>query len=98
VDPETKRLFIEYLADAKGPAVAAAMLVLAEVLRRPPPEPIIVEPADCNSYTVKETAARLNLSSRQVYQMCLAGQLRCFRAGRCIRIPLDQIECYEARQ
>jgi excisionase family DNA binding protein len=44
---------------------------------------------------VKDAAVRLNLSSKKVYRMCLAGELRCFRAGRAIRISLDEIERFE---
>ena len=57
-----------------------------------PPEPIIVKPEDRRSYAEKETAARLNLSSPQVYQTILAGELHCYRAGRTIRIPLEETE------
>jgi excisionase family DNA binding protein len=96
MNPEIKRLFAEYLLDAKDP-VAAAVLVLADAIRRPAPEPIIIEPDDKGTLSVKEAASRLNTSSKKVYQMCLAGQMRCFCVGCSIRIPVDEIECYEAR-
>jgi excisionase family DNA binding protein len=48
------------------------------------------------AYGVREAAVRLNTSSKKVYQMCLAGQLRCERIGGRIRIPLDDIERREA--
>jgi len=38
----------------------------------------------------------LRTSSKKVYQMCLAGKLRCVRIGGAIRIPIDEIERYEA--
>ena len=88
MNPEIKRLFDDYLQAANDP-VAAAMLVLADVLYK---EPIIVESDDPNSYTVKDAAGLMNLSSRQVYRLCIAGRLRCFRAGRSIRVPIDEIE------
>ena len=94
MNAEIKQLFAEYLPDTKDP-VAAAVLVLSDVLTRKPPEPIIVEPEDCRLYTVKEAAGRLNLSSKNVYQMCLAGQLRCVRISGRVRIPVEEIERYE---
>jgi len=94
MNAEIKALFAEYLLEAKDP-VAAAVLTLAERLGQPTPEPIIVEPSDEGSLTVKEAASRLRLSSKKVYRMCLAGELRCFRAGRAIRISLDEIERFE---
>jgi excisionase family DNA binding protein len=91
LNSEIKRLFDDHLQAANDP-VAAAVLVLADMLYK---EPVIVESDDPNSYTVKDAAGLMNLSSRQVYQMCLAGQLRCFRAGRALRIPLDEIERHQ---
>lgn len=91
MNPEIKRLFDDYMQAATDP-VAAAVLVLADVLYE---EPIIIESDDPNSYTVKDAAELMNLSSRQVYQMCLAGQLRCFRADHTLRIPLDEIERHQ---
>ena len=41
---------------------------------------------------VKEAAELLHTSSKQVYQMCLAGGLRCVRIGGRVRIPIDEIE------
>ena len=45
MNAEIKRLFADYLLDAKDP-LAAAVLTLAEMVSRPTPEPIIVEPDD----------------------------------------------------
>ena len=78
MNTEIKTLFDEYLLEAKDP-VAAAVLVLAERLSQPIPEPIIIEPDDDGSVTVKEAASRLSLSSKKVYQMCLSRELRCIR-------------------
>ena len=91
MNTEIKTLFDEYLLEAKDP-VAAAVLVLAERLSQPIPEPIIIEPGDDGSVAVKEAASRLNLSSKKVYQMCLSRELRCIRADGRIRIPVEEIE------
>ena len=91
MNAEIKRLFAEYLLEAKDPT-AAAVLVLADALRRPTPEPIIVEPDDRGTVGVKEAAELLHTSSKQVYQMCLAGKLRCTCIRGRVRIPHDEIE------
>ena len=91
MNAEIKRFFAEYLLEAKDPT-AAAVLVLADVLSRPTPEPIIVEPDDSGTVGVKEAAELLHTSSKNVYQMCLAGKLRCTRISGRVRIPIDEIE------
>ena len=88
MNTEIKRLFAEYLLDAKDP-VAAAVLTLADTLRH---EPIIVEPDDRGTVGVKEAAELLKTSCKKVYQMCLAGKLRCTRIRERVRIPIDEIE------
>ena len=95
MNTEIKQLFAEYLLEANDP-MAAAVLVLAEVLGREAIEPVVIEPDDRQTYGVREAAVRLNTSSKKVYQMCLTGQLRCVRIGGRVRIPLDDIEHYEA--
>jgi excisionase family DNA binding protein len=45
---------------------------------------------------LKEAAELSRASGKKVYEMCLAGKLRCVRIGRHIRIPIDAIERYEA--
>ena len=87
-----KRLFAEYLLDAKDP-VAAAVLTLADTLRG---EPIIVESDDKGTVGVKEAAELLHTSSKNVYLACLAGNLRCVRFGGRVRIPIDEIERFPA--
>ena len=94
MNAEIRRLFAEYLLEAKDP-MAAAVLVLADVLRQ---EPVIIEPDDRQTYGVKEAAELLHTSSKKVYQLCLGGKLRCLRIGGRIRIPFDEIERCEARQ
>ncbi len=96
MNAEIKQLFADYLLDAKDP-MAAAVLTLADVLSQPTPEPIIVEPDDQQTYGVKDAAELLHTSSKKVYQMCLAGNLRCVRIGGRVRIPIEEIERHEAR-
>ncbi len=97
MNAEIKQLFADYLLDTKDP-VAAAVLALADVLSRPTPEPIIIEPDDQQTYGVKEAAELLHTSSKKVYQMCLAGNLRCVRIGGRVRIPSEEIGRHEARR
>ena len=91
MNAQIKQLFADYLLDARDP-VAAAVLTLADALCRPTREPIIIEPNDRQTYGVKEAAQLLQISSKKVYLMCLAGKLRCVRIGGRIRIPIDEIE------
>ena len=46
--------------------------------------------------TVEETAARLRLSTKKVYEMCASGELPSYRAGRAIRISQADVERFEA--
>ena len=92
MNPQIKQLFAEYLLEAKDPT-AAAVLVLADVLRQ---EPVIIEPDDRQTYGVKEAAELLHTSSKKVYQMCLCGQLRCVWIGGRVRIPIEEIERHAA--
>jgi excisionase family DNA binding protein len=82
------QLYNEYLSLVGDPG-GAASLVLADALTAKSETPD-------RSYTVKDAAGRLSLSSKKVYLMCLDGQLRSFRAGRAIRIPIEEIERLEA--
>lgn len=91
MNPEIRRLFADYLLDSNNP-LAAAMLVVADVLCRPTSEPIVIEPDDKGTLSVKEAAERLHTSSKKIYQMCLTGQLRCTRVVGHIRIPVEEIE------
>ena len=90
------KLYDEYMHVTNSNPVAAAILVLADLRDAPTPDPIIVEPEPCMSYDVKATAKRLNVSSKTVYKLILAGELHSFHAGRSLRIPLSEIERYEA--
>jgi len=86
-------LYNDYLRLVGDPG-GAASLTLADTLAK---SEATIEDA-CQSYTVKEAARRLSLSSKKVYLMCIAGQLHCFRAGRAIRISTEEIERFEADQ
>ena len=77
MNAEIKRLFAEYLLDAKDP-MAAAVLALADTLRR---EPIIIEPDDRQTVGVKEAAELLHTSSKKVYQH-VPGAANCGAAHR----------------
>jgi excisionase family DNA binding protein len=85
---QIKKLFDEYLLDAKDP-LAAALLVLSDVLSR---DPIIVETDDKGTVGVKEAAELLRTSSKKVYLACLSGRLRGRCVGGRVRIPIDEIE------
>ena len=91
MNAEIKTLFAEYLLEAKD-LVAAAVLTLADTLRR---EPIVVEPDDKGTVGVKEAAELLHTSSKKVYQLCLAGELRCVRISGRVRIPITEIERFD---
>lgn len=67
--------------------ILAAIATVIEALK--------TSPRAGSSYSVKQAAERLNLSSKKVYLMCLEGTLRCYRAGRAIRIPQSEIERLE---
>jgi len=95
MNAEIEQLFTEYAALTRD-TPAAALLVLADVLGRKALEPIIVETDDKGTVGVKEAAELLRTSSKKVYQMCLAGKLRCTRIRGRVRIPIDEIErCQE---
>lgn len=94
MNAEIKRLFAEYLLDAKDP-VAAAVLTLADTLYR---EPIVVETDDNGTVGVKEAAELLHTSSKKVYLMCLAGELRCRCVGGRVRIPIEETERHAVHQ
>jgi len=91
MNQQIKKLFDEYLLDAKDP-LAAALLVLSDVLGCDTPDPIIVETADKGTVGVKEAAELLRTSSKKVYLACLAGRLRCRCVSGRVRIPIDEIE------
>jgi len=93
VNAAVRTLFDEYLLEAKDP-VAAAVLVLADTLRR---EPVIIATDDKGTVGVKVAAEMLNTSSKQVYQMCLDGKLRGRCVGGRVRIRIEEIERYEAQ-
>ena len=90
--------FAEALHLVNGDRAAAANLALASALRDCQPTGLAaVEPAS-RSYTVKETAARLGVSTKSIYQLALDGRLRSYRVGRAIRVPAEDIERFQSER
>lgn len=50
------------------------------------------------SLTVKEVASRLRVSSKHVHDLCISGELTCFKTGRAIRITPAALDAYIAGQ
>jgi len=90
MNDDIKHLFQQYLLVATDPT-AAAVLVLTEVLSKP--TPVVADTGSTDStVSVQEAASRLGTSSKNIYQLCLAGKLRCTRFCGTIRISTDEIE------
>jgi excisionase family DNA binding protein len=84
-------LYAEYLDYTGGDKAAAASLALAAVLidgsgKMPQP----------TALTVPEVAGRLKISPKTIYSMCRSRRVRCYRAGRQVRIPLEEVERIES--
>ena len=82
----------EYLKLTAGDKAAAAILALAAVMmdgRSDAPGPT------ATALTVAEVAARLRITPKTVYQLCQSRRLHCYRAGRSLRIPLEEVERFE---
>ena len=86
------QLYDEYLQHTGGDRTAAASLTLAAVMVDGREAPVPVGPT---ALTVAEVAARLKITRKTVYQMCRSHRMRCYRAGRSLRIPLEEIERFE---
>jgi excisionase family DNA binding protein len=50
------------------------------------------------AFSVPQVAARCDISSRQVYDLCAQGELGHLRIGGLIRVRLADLAAYEARQ
>ena len=48
--------------------------------------------------TAGEVAARWSVTTRTIQRMAVRGELRSLRVGRVLRIAVEDIEAYEARQ
>ena len=94
MNPILEQLFREY-RDVTGSPVAAATMVLADIMAKEK-ETVFIECDDPHSLNVKEAAARLGISSKEVYQLILHNWLTAFTTGRTTRIPIDEIERFEA--
>jgi len=82
----------EYLKLTGGDKAAAASLTLAAVMMESRNE-APARPA--TAWTVAEVAARLRINPKTIYAMCRSHRLRCYRAGRYLRIPLEEVERIE---
>ena len=92
MDPQVNALYAEYLNHTGGDKAAAASLTLAAVMMESPSE----TPARLvTALTAAEVAARLRINPTMIYAMCRDGRLRCYRAGRSVRIPVEEIERFE---
>ena len=90
------QIYRDYLGLTEGDKAAAASLTLAAALmENRASEPSPTTPLTGQTLTVNDAAARLKLSSKKIYQLCEAGQLRCFRAGRAIRIESEEIDRFK---
>ena len=89
-----EQLYHEYMTVTSNP-VAAATMVLADIMAKEK-ETVFIECDDPHSLDVKQTAARLKISSKEVYRLILRDQLKAFSIGQITRISIDEIERYEA--
>ena len=84
--------YSEYLKLTGGDKTAAASLTLAAVMMdgrsELPTQPVM-------ALTVAEVAVRLRINRQTIYEMCRTGRMRCYRAGRSVRIPLEEVERFE---
>lgn len=81
-----KETYETFLAQT-GNDLVAASLTLASVLQAEQQPPML---------TVDEAALRLNLCTKKVYSMCRLGELPSVKVGRVVRIPVEEIERFEA--
>jgi excisionase family DNA binding protein len=93
IDSNLESLYHEYMEVAQNP-VAAAILTVGHVLQNQiESEAEIIN--DSGALNVKEAARQLNISSKKVYELCLIGRLKCFRAGRSIRITSEELRRFQ---
>ena len=81
---KAKALLAECLAALRQVPMAAAVAV--DGSKTPP----------ATALTVAEVAARLKITRKTVYVMCRSHTLRCYRAGRSLRVPVEEIERFES--
>jgi excisionase family DNA binding protein len=92
MDPQVNALYAEYLNHTSGDKAAAASLTLAAVMMESPSE----APArPVTALTVAEVAVQLKISPKTIYAMCRSRRLRCYRAGRSIRISVEEVKRIE---
>ena len=86
-------LYAEYLGHTGGDKAAAASLTLAAIMLEGHSESPAT-PAGA-PLTVKEAAFQLRVSTRRIYEMCAAGELRAFKVGRGLRITPEMLKDYQ---
>ena len=96
MNTSVQHIFHDYLGLTDGDKAAAASLTLAAVMVESRIEP----PANSNeaSLTVKDAAAKLRVSTRRIYELCGAGELRAFKVGRSLRIAPEALDDYRQQQ
>jgi excisionase family DNA binding protein len=85
--------YTEYLKLTSGDKAAAASLTLGAIMlegHSESPAPPAGAPL-----TVKEAASQLRVSTRRIYEMCAAGELRAFKVGRGLRITPEILKEYQ---
>ena len=84
-------LYAEYLEHTGGDKAAAATLTLAAVMQedRAPAQPAA-------ALTVDEAAVRLRTHRATLYRLCRSRKLHCYRAGRVLRILIEEVERFES--
>jgi excisionase family DNA binding protein len=92
MNAQITRQYAEYLAHT-GDKTVAGCLVLAAIMLEGRSESSTA-PAGA-LLTVKEAASRLRVSTRRIYEMCAAGELRAFKVGRRLRITPEMLEEYQ---
>ena len=95
MNPAITELYDQYLQHTGGDKTAAASLTLAAVMvegRREAPKPPQGLPT---ALTVAEVAARLKITCKTVYAFCRTRRMRCYRAGRSLRIPVEEVDRFE---
>jgi excisionase family DNA binding protein len=86
-----EEIYAGYLRLTEGDKVAAASLTLADTMLGKQSEP----PCADAPLNVKEAASLLRVSTRRIYELCAAGQLRAFKVGRALRITPEMLEEFQ---
>jgi excisionase family DNA binding protein len=82
----------DFEGERKGKAAAASLTLGAIMLEGHSESP--APPAGA-PLTVKDAASQLRVSTRRVYEMSAAGELRAFKVGRGLRITPEMLKEYQ---